>query len=264
MALSFTGTAPGVMLLEIPVRRRLPPLDGPSAGLGSNDIGLDRQGKRHERVAVHGSARCSCKQSVISIEWRRPARAQVGGGLVRALDTVGIRRRRWAGGRVLVDATGFLLRDRGRPTLAAGQLSSIGPERLLPAQYSRFRKHRGGCHADVRQRHGRCPGAATRQPSPGATADRHGRRRRWRGGAAASCGSVAGVAPSADAVTCASTSHRRTARQQLPAARRRPRAGTAAGYVDATGGHRRSMVVRYIRKHRLEEEKDPNAAVSDR
>jgi hypothetical protein len=34
--------------------------------------------------------------------------------------------------------------------------------------------------------------------------------------------------------------------------------------VDATGGHRRSMVVRYIRKHRLEEEKDPNAAVSDR
>ena len=85
----------GSMLLEIPrLDAEFLFSTGLSAGLGSNDIGLDRgAGRRRTRrpVRARRPARdARAAEPVVPIEQRQSAGAQVGGRLVREVDALGL------------------------------------------------------------------------------------------------------------------------------------------------------------------------------
>ncbi len=161
---------------------------GLSAGLGSNDIGLDRGRRRrrpHRPVPARRPARhAGAGQPVVPIEQQESARAEVGRGLVRQVDPVGLRRR---GGieRPRPRRCHRLLparcRERRGPP-AAGQLPRRShAQRVLPAQHAQLpEEHRSRHDADLRQRADRRRRRRRRRSDPGAGADRRGRRWRWR------------------------------------------------------------------------------------
>jgi hypothetical protein len=273
----------GVMLLEIP---RLDAdfllSTGLSAGLGSNDIGLDRgaggagrivhferMGSRVMLVQANQSFRSSSanpleRKSVEdsfarSILWGFPVAAESGGPSTSL-----------GAGRVLVDATGFLLRD------VTGAASALRPGsyRVDPARSAFFmpntRNFPKNTEVDVTLtfvndaaggRGGGNAAGPAQGPQPIGAADAGAGG--GRGGGLFS-GTVASVTPAADAVTL----REHVSLVELPDGNFHPRvddprAGYGGlSYVDYSTAIGDPMVVRYVRKHRLEK-KDPNAAVSD-
>ena len=110
-----------------------------------------------------------------------------------------------SGGRVLVDATDFFLRDvTAPPSAAARQLPRRShAQRVLPAEHEELpEEHRSRHDADLRQR-SRPAAAAAAAVRPRVRRRSARRRRRWRRSAAAVCSpaAVGSVTPSAEAVT---------------------------------------------------------------
>ena len=167
---------------------------------------------------------------------------------------------------MLVDATPFFLRD----LTGAGGALRPGSYRLDPTRSAFFlpehqglpEEHRDRRDADVRRRRGR-RARRRRRPGAGAAGDRHARPARGGGGGLFS-GTVASVTPSADAVTL----REHASFVELPDGNYRPRvddprAGYGGlSYVDYSTPIGEPMVVRYLRRHRLEK-KDPAAAISE-
>ncbi|MEP6914571.1 MAG: zinc-dependent metalloprotease [Acidobacteriota bacterium] len=241
---------------------------GLSAGLGSNDIGLDRGaggagrivrfqriGPRVMLVQPNQSFRSSStnpleRKSVedsfaTSILWGFPIAAE-------------------SGGRVLVDATPFFLRDL---TGAAGALRP-GAYRVESTRSAFYLPNTRGFPNNteidmtltfVSDPGGRGGGGGPSQGPPQiGTVDGGGR------GGGLFAGTVASVTPSADAVTL----REHASFVELPDAGYRPRVDDPrAGYgglsfLDYSAPIGEPMVVRYLRRHRLEK-KDPAAAVSE-
>jgi hypothetical protein len=272
----------GVMLLEIPkFDADFLFSTGLSAGLGSNDLGLDRgaggagrvvhferMGSRVMLVQANQSFRSSSanpleRKSVEdsfarSILWGFSIAAESGGPSTSL-----------GAGRVLVDATGFLLRD---VTGAAGALRP-GSYRVDPGRSAFFmpntRNFPKNTEVDVTLTfvndtagaRGGGAGGPSQGPQPIGAADAGAGG--GRGGGLFS-GTVASVAPTGDAVTL----REHVSLVELPDGNFRPRiddprAGYGGlSYVDYSTAIGDPMVVRYVRKHRLEK-KDPNSAVSD-
>ncbi len=190
----------GVMLLEVPrVDTEFLFSTGLSAGLGSNDLGLDRgqggQGRIVDVPARRSASAAGAAEPVVSLEQQQPARAPFGRGLVRQVGAVGLR----GGGRVERPTAGRCHRllparrawRRRRP--AARHLPRRQePQRLLPAEHQGLsEEHRSGHDADLRQR-GRQPARRPRAHA-GPGADRRDRRR----AAAAASAATSSAAPSA-------------------------------------------------------------------
>ena len=178
-----------------------------------------------------------------------------------------------SGGRVLVDATDFFLRD------VANAATSLRPgnyrarshaQRVLPAQHAQLPdEHRSRHDADVRQRADRRWRWRWRS-DPGPDADRRNRRAGGGGGGGGFggglfSGSVGSVTPSPEAVTL----REHASFVQLPdhttfqPRHDDPRAGYGgATFVDYSQPIGEPIQFRYIRRHRLQK-KDPNAAISE-
>jgi hypothetical protein len=248
---------------------------GLSAGLGSNDIGLDRgrsgearivqfqrMGPRVMLVEGNQAFRSSSKNPLERKSVEDSFAKSVLWGFVVAAES---------GGRVLVDATDFLLRD---VTGAAGSLrpATYRVDRTRSAFFlpntKNFPKNteidmtltfaseaggpRGGGAAGPSQ--GPAPiGTGAPQAAPGG----------GRGGGLFS-GSVASVTPSAEAVTL--REHASFVELPGPGFEPRaddPRAGYGGlGFVDYSAPIGERMVIRYLRRHRLQK-KNPDAATSD-
>jgi len=125
--------------------------------------------------------------------------------ILREVDPVGFAVAAESGGRVLVDATDFLLRDvTGRPVAAAGDISRRShAQRLLPAEHQELsEEHRDRHDADFAVE---ASGGARRRLGPRRDRRRSAPARRRRRLAASAArlfsGSVASVTPSAEAVT---------------------------------------------------------------
>jgi len=264
----------GSMLLEIP-RFDTDFLfsTGLSAGLGSNDIGLDRgQGGagrivRFERVGprvllVQGnqSFRSSSKNPLEQKSVEDSFARSVLWGFTVAAES---------GGRVVVDATEFFLRDL---TNAAGRLRP-GTYRLDRARSAFYLPNTKGFPKNtevdvtltfVNEATGGPGGGGgpTQGPQPiGATGGGGGG---GFGGGGLFTGTVASVTPSAEAVTM----REHASFVELPDGNFRPRVDDPrAGYgglsfADYSKPIGEPMVIRYIRRHRLEK-KDPSAAMSE-
>jgi hypothetical protein len=271
----------GNLWLEIP-RLDMPVLytTGLAAGLGSNDIGLDRGqeggGKivSFERVGprvlmVQGNE--SFRSSSSNPAERRSVEDSFAKSVLWGFAVAGE-----TGGRVLVDATDFFLRDGHG---AGGSLGAYRVDRTRSAVYlprtKAFPKNteievtltftneatggRGGGGGGPNQG----PPAivvATPGAAAGAGAGRGGG---GRGGGLFS-GTVASVTPTAEAVTL----REHYSLVELPDANYTPRyddprAGYGGlAYVDYSTPIGEPMVKRYLRRHRLEK-KDPSAEVSE-
>ena len=266
----------GVLLLEIPrfgtdllYATRL------SAGLGSNDIGLDRGQEgggrivRFERIGPkvlmvqpNQSFRSTSKSSAErkSVE-ESFAKSVLFGFTVAAENS----------GRVLVDASEFLLRDfhGAAPSLRPG---TYRVDRARSAIYmpntKAFPKNTEidvllTFAADAAGNRGGGAGGPVQGPSP---IDEAAVGRGGRGGFGGGLfsGTVGSVTPSADAVTL----REHMSLVELPDAGYKPRTDDPrAGYgglsfVDYSVPIGEPMVMRYVRRHRLEK-RDPKAAMSE-
>jgi hypothetical protein len=248
---------------------------GLSAGLGSNDIGLDRgrsgdarivqfqrMGPRVMLVEANQSFRSSSKNALERKSVEDSFAKSVLWGFAVAAES---------GGRVLVDATDFLLRD---VTGAAGSLRP-GTYRVDRARSAFFLPNTKGfpknTEIDVmltfasEPAGGRGGGSLgpSQGPAPIGTAQAQAAPGGFRGGGLFS-GSVGSVTPSADAVTL----REHVSFVDLPGPGFEPRADDPrAGYgglsfVDYSVPIGDRIVVRYIRRHRLQK-KNPDAAMSD-
>jgi hypothetical protein len=250
---------------------------GVAAGLGSNDIGLDRgledDGKivSFQRVGpkvllVQGNQ--SFRSSSANPAERRSVEDSFAKSTLWGF-TVGAE----SNGRVLVDATDFFVRDGGG---AANALSggTYKLDRTRSAFYlPRTKSFPKNTEIEVtvtltNEATGRGGGFAPTQgpppiqvPTPGAAAPRGGGR--GFGGGMFS-GTVASVTPTAEAVTL----REHYSLVELPDDNYRPRLDDPrAGYggpnfVDYSTPIGEPMVRRYIHRHRLEK-KDPTAAIGD-
>jgi len=260
---------------------------GLAAGLGSNDIGLDRGqeggGKivSFERVGprvllMQGNE--SFRSSSANPAERRSVEDSFAKSVLWGF-TVGAE----TNGRVLVDATDFFLRDgHGAGNALGTGTAAYRVDRTRSALYlprtKAFPKNseievtltfvnetgggRGGGGAGPSQ--GPPPIVlSTPTAAPGAAAGRGGRGGGGFGGGLFS-GTVASVTPTAEAVTL----REHYSLVELPDGNFKPREDDPrAGYgglsfVDYSVPIGEPMVQRYIRRHRLEK-KDPNAAVSE-
>ena len=262
----------GTMLLEIPrLDSEFLFSTGLSAGLGSNDVGLDRGSGGQGRVVLF--QRMGQKvmlvepnESFRSSSVNAPERKSVEDSFARSI-LWGFTVAAESGGHVLIDATPFFLRD---VTGAAGALRP-GPYRVDQTRSAFFmpntRNFPKNTEIDVTLTFvtdgagGRGGNAAgpTQGPQPiGAAAGGGGR------GGGLFSGTVASVTPSADAVTM----REHASFVELPDGNFKPRvddprAGYGGiSYVDYSTPIGDPMMVRLIRRHRLEK-KDPAAAVSD-
>lgn len=261
----------GVLWLEIPrVDTEVLYVTGLSAGLGSNDIGLDRGqagggrivsfqrvGPRvlmvQPNVAFRSSSRNAAERKSVEDSF---AKSVLWGFTVAAE----------SGSRVLVDATDFFVRDG----LGAGAA-------LRPGTY-RVDRSRSAIHLprtaafpknteidvtltfvnDATGGRGGGGGPTQGPPPIGQNLSVGGR------GGGLFSGSVGSVTPSADAVTL----REHYSFVELPDGNYRPRfddprAGFGAGnYVDFSAALGEPIVQRVIRRHRLQKA-DPNAAMSD-
>ena len=250
---------------------------GLAAGLGSNDIGLDRGGGGGARIVSFQRV----GPRVLMVQPNMSFRSSSANPLERkSVEDSFAKSVLWGftvaaetSGRVLVDATDYLLRD----VTGAGNSLRPGTYRLdrtrsafYMARTKAFPKNtevemtltfvneagggRGGGNA------------AGPQQGPGPIADGSGRAGGGGGGRGGGLfsGSVASVAPSADAVTL----REHVSLVELPDNHYTPRYDDPrAGYggltfIDYSVPIGDPMQMRYIRRHRLEK-KDPNAAVSD-
>jgi len=242
---------------------------GLSAGLGSNDIGLDRgaggQGKvvQFQRVGPkvflvqpNQSFRSSSTnpREVKSVE-ESFARSILWGFTVAAE----------GGGRVLVDATPFFLRDLG----GAGGALRPGAWRVDPTRSAIYLPNTRGfpknTEIDVTLTFASEPqGARGNAAGPTQGPEPIGARQGGGFGGGLFSGSVGSVTPTSDAVTL----REHASFVELPDAGYKPRvddprAGYGGiGYVDYSTPIGEPMIVRYVRRHRLEK-KDPTAAVSE-
>ena len=243
---------------------------GLSAGLGSNDIGLDRgaggQGKvvQFQRVGPkvflvqpNQSFRSSSTnpREVKSVE-ESFAKSILWGFTVAAE----------GGGRVLVDATPFVLRD----IVGAGGALRPGAWRVDPTRSAIYTPNTRGfpknTEIDVTLTFASEPqGARGNAAGPMQGPEPIGARQSGGGfGGGLFNGSVGSVTPTGDAVTL----REHASFVELPDAGYKPRIDDPrAGYggisfVDYSTPIGEPMVVRYVRRHRLEKV-DPTAAVSD-
>ena len=173
---------------------------------------------------------------------------------------------RKSNGRVLVDATDFLLRDvtGAGNALRPGQLPRRShAQRLLPAAHQGVsQEHRSRDDADLRQRRRRRRAAAATRPDRSRARRRFPRAAAARGGGGGGrggglfSGSVASVTPIAEAVTM----REHASFVELPDNNYKPRYDDPrAGYggltfVDYSVPIGEPMQMRYIRRHRLREE----------
>jgi len=251
---------------------------GLAAGLGSNDIGLDRgqedSGKvvSFQRVGpkvllVEGSE--SFRSSSANPAERRSVEDSFAKSVLWGF-TVGAE----TNGRVLVDATDFFVRDGGGAGSALSGGAAYKVDRTRSAVYlERTKAFPKNTEIEVTLTFTNEPGGRggagfaptqgpppIRIPTPGAAAPRGGP---GFGGGLFS-GSVASVTPTAEAVTL----REHYSLVELPDGNYRPRLDDPrAGYggfsfVDYSTPIGEPMVRRYIHRHRLEK-KDPTAAVSD-
>ncbi len=246
---------------------------GLAAGLGSNDIGLDRGSGGGGRVVYVPARRAArharAAQPVVPLEQRQPARAQVGRRLVREVDPLGLHRRRRE----------QRPRARGRHRLPAARRASAPANALRPGNY-RVDRTRSAFYLprtkgfpknteiemtltfanEAAGGRGGGGGPAQGPPPIGAAGGGGGG---GRGGGLFS-GSVASVTPTPDAVTL----REHVSLVELPDNNYKPRyddprAGYGGlSYVDYSAPIGEPMVMRFIRRHRLEK-KDPSAAVSE-
>jgi hypothetical protein len=248
---------------------------GLAAGLGSNDIGLDR--------GTGGGARLVSFQRVgprvLMVQPNMSFRSSSSNPLERkSVEDSFAKSVLWgfavaaeANGRVLVDATEFLLRD------ITGAASSLRPgtyrvDRTRSAFYlARTKAFPNNTEVETTLtfvndgaggRGGGGGAGPTQGPGPIPEAGGSGFGGGGRGGLFS--GSVASVTPTADAVTM----REHVSFVELPDNGYRPRAeDPRAGYggltyVDYSVAIGEPMQVRYIRRHRLEK-KDPAAAISE-
>ena len=263
----------GTMLLEIPrLETEFLFSTGLSAGLGSNDIGLDRGAGGGGRIVTFQRA----GQKVLLVQPNQSFRSSSANALERkSVEDSFAKSILWgftvaaeSNGRVLVDATAFFLRD---VTNAASVLRP-GPYRLDLTRSAFYmpntRNFPKNTEIDMTLtfvsdgaggRGGGNAAGPSQGPQPIGAADNAG----GRGGGLFS-GSVASVTPTADAVTL----REHASFVELPDGNFQPRVDDPrAGYgglsfVDYSTPIGDPMVVRYIRRHRLQK-KDPAAAVSD-
>ena len=271
----YSDDRAGTMLLEIPrFDSEFLFSTGLSAGLGSNDIGLDRGAGGQGRVVVFQRM----GQKVMLVEPNESFRSSSPNALERkSVEDSFARSILWgftvaaeSGGRVLVDATPFFLRD---VTGAAGALRP-GSYRVDQSRSAFFlpntRNFPKNTEIDMTltfmndtagARGGGNAAGPSQGPQPIGAAQGGGGG--GRGGGLFS-GTVASVTPSADAVTL----REHASFVELPDGNFKPRVDDPrAGYggltfVDYSVPIGDPMVVRYIRRHRLEK-KDPAAVVSD-
>jgi hypothetical protein len=271
----YSDDRAGTMLLEIPkFDTEFLFSTGLSAGLGSNDIGLDRGAGGQGRVVLFQRM----GQKVMLVEPNESFRSSSPNALERkSVEDSFARSILWgftvaaeSGGHVLVDATPFFLRD---VTGAAGALRP-GSYRVDQSRSAFFlpntRNFPKNTEIDVTltfmndtagARGGGNAAGPSQGPQPIGAAQGGGGG--GRGGGLFS-GTVASVTPSADAVTL----REHASFVELPDGDFKPRvddprAGySGINYVDYSVPIGDPMVVRYIRRHRLEK-KDPAAAVSD-
>jgi hypothetical protein len=243
---------------------------GLSAGLGSNDIGLDRGSEGGGRVVIFQRVGprvmlVQPNQSFRSSSSNPLERKSVDDSFAKSI-LFGFTVAAETSGRVLVDATGFFLRDM---TGAGGSLRP-GTYRLDPTRSAFFLPNTKGfpknTEIDVTLTFTSDPGGrggGAGGPSQGPAAIGAPEAGGGRGGGLFS-GTVASVTPSADAVTL----REHASFVELPDGNFQPRVDDPrAGYgglsfVDYSTPIGDPMVVRYLRRHRLEK-KNPSAAVSD-
>jgi hypothetical protein len=249
---------------------------GLAAGLGSNDIGLDRgmedEGKvvSFQRIGpkvllVQGNE--SFRSSSANPAERRSVEDSFAKSVLWGF-TVGAE----TGGRVLVDATEFFVRDAGGAGSALSGGAAYKVDRTRSAVYLERTKafpknteievtltftHEAGGRGGASPTQGPPP---IQVPAPGAAPARSGR---GFGGGLFS-GTVASVTPTADAVTL----REHYSLVELPDGNYQPRLDDPrAGYgslsfVDYSTPIGEPMVRRYIHRHRLQK-RDPAAAMSD-
>jgi hypothetical protein len=250
---------------------------GIGAGLGSNDIGLDRGTEDGGKVVsfqrigpkvllVQGNE--SFRSSSANAAERRSVEDSFAKSILWGF-TVGAE----TGGRVLVDATDFFVRDGSGAAATLSGAAAYKVDRTRSAVYlPRTKSFPKNTEIEVtltftNEPSGRGGGFTPTQgpppiqvPAPGAAAARGGR---GFGGGLFS-GTVGSVTPTAEAVTL----REHYSLVELPDNNYRPRLDDPrAGYggpnfVDYSTPIGEPMVRRYIQRHRLEK-KDPSAAMSD-
>ena len=260
----------GLMFLEIPrFNSEFLMSTGLSAGLGSNDIGLDRGAGGQGRVVVFQRVgpRVLLVQQNESFRSSSPNVAER-----KSVEESFAKSTLWgftvaaeSNGRVLVDATPFLLRDIN----GSGGLLRPGTWRIDPTRSAFYLPNTKGfpknTEVDMTLTFASDPVSAAQGaggPSQGPAAI--GQRGGGGGRGGLFSGTVASVTPSADAVTL----REHASFVELPDNNYRPRiddprAGYGGlNYVDYSTPIGDNMVMRYVRRHRLEK-KDPTAAMSE-
>jgi hypothetical protein len=247
---------------------------GLSAGLGSNDIGLDRGGGGQGRVVRFHRAGPKVmlvqpNQSFRSSSTNPRERKSVEDSFAQSI-LWGFTVAAESNGHVLVDATPFFLRD----IHGAGRSLRPGTWRVDATRSAFYlpntRNFPKNTEVDMTLTFandaaggGRGGNAAGPAQGPEPIGVGGGTPPDNRGGGLFS-GSVASVSPSADAVTL----REHASFVELPDGNYKPRVDDPrAGYggiqfVDYSTPIGDPMVVRYVRRHRLEK-KDPNAAISE-
>ena len=247
---------------------------GLAAGLGSNDIGLDRgqggQGRvvRFERIGPKVLL-TQANQSFRSTSGNPAERKSVEDSFAKSV-LWGFTVAAESGGRVLVDASDFLLRDihgaggalrpgtyrvdRSRSAFYLPRTKAF-PKNTEVEMILTFANEAAG---------GRGGGGGGPQQGPPPIGEAGGRGAGGGRGGGLFSGSVASVTPTADAVTL----REHVSFVELPDPNYKPRwDDPRAGYgglafVDYSVPIGEPMQVRYIRRHRLEK-KDPDAATSE-
>jgi hypothetical protein len=267
----------GSLFLEIPrLDTEFLFATGLSAGLGSNDIGLDRGAGGGGRVVQFQRVGprvllVQPNQSFRSSSANPEERKSVEDSFAKSV-LWGFAVAAESGGHVLVDASDFLLRD----VLGAGGALRPGTYRVDRGRSAFFLPNTKNFPknteidvtltfaSDAAGGRGGGGGGPVQGPAPIGENAPTGRAAGGGRGGGLFSGSVASVTPTAEAVTL----REHVSLVELPDAHYQPRVDDPrAGYgglafVDYSVPIGEPMVVRYVRRHRLEK-RDPNAAVSE-
>jgi hypothetical protein len=249
---------------------------GLSAGLGSNDIGLDRGAGGSGRIVVFQRV----GPRVLMVQPNESFRSSSSNRLERkAVEDSFAKSVLWGfsiaaetGGRVLVDGTDFLLRD----VFGAASALRPGTYRVDRARSAFFlpntKNFPRNTEIDMTLTFGTEPGGGrgggggpVQGPPPIGEAPAAGREATFGGGRGGLfSGTVASVTPTADAVSL----REHVSMVELPDNNYKPRADDpragygALNFVDYSVPIGEPIMVRHIRRHRLEK-RDPGAAVSE-
>jgi hypothetical protein len=262
----------GTLWLEIPrFNTEILYSTGLSAGLGSNDVGLDRGESGNGRIVMFQrvgpkvllvQSNENFRSSSRNVAERRAVEDSFATSVLWGF-TVAAE----SGGRALVDATDFVLRD------GFGAAGSLRPgtyrvDRTRSAVYMEHTKaFPKNTEIDVTltfTNDAGSRGGGGGGPAQGPNAIGQGGGRAGRGGGGLFSGTVASVAPSADAVTM----REHYSLVELPDGNYKvrhddPRSGYGGlAFVDYGVPIGDPITQHYIRRHRLEK-KDPNAAISE-